>query len=649
MDHKTEAQLLAAMASAPTLEEQQRLTAELDAVRANKTAAARAQTESMWTAEAIATAMPHRAEYSRSTRESDWLGDVVAAKADPEAAETQMRAEASQWYSRLHPGVKAHPGEVLIQAAALSDIRSSQFGPVALRAQAAFLDQIKHHAETEGLPIPDPASIRPEPYEHGQYSGDTQTDAADTPSLAEGEQPASDEAPSQGTTQENLDASTWPEHSEEGWKNADEPPGKEASRKMAYEEKTVALVYDRESKEVYDRAFNWQTADSMANEGYVAVAIDDDGDYYTKDRINRLLETTMTAYEDLYGIEKWRPEPDLLSTASRKQASEGGQTCATCGDKIAKDPSSEDPSTWHHDNGESHDHEAKPGKEAARRKTAGEYTGGSPKEGDTATCHKGDGPIQFFAGEWMHLKGGGSHNDVYPASKAKGASRKTASGDWVTVVFMDGDEGREVVDRLANVEDGYYVRGATEESIQEAAEYLADWDYADMAYPTSSGEPWGSQDETAEVTVNGTQYTLAWNVGLSYVSLQRRAEHTASRKRAARVPALSSLASKITVADKQDEPALKALARLKSAEDTFHGISGKQVISHLLTVARMDDDTRRTLRAALAPKTADCGYCGSSEHTFEEGHPGEARWHTKDTGDNGGAQWEDENSSNRRS
>lgn len=40
--------------------------------------------------------------------------------------------------------------------------------------------------------------------------------------------------------------------------------------------------------------------------------------------------------------------------------SSGGNTCAVCGDKIAKDPSSEDPSTWHHDNGEKHDHEAKP-------------------------------------------------------------------------------------------------------------------------------------------------------------------------------------------------------------------------------------------------------------------------------------------------
>lgn len=48
-------------------------------------------------------------------------------------------------------------------------------------------------------------------------------------------------------------------------------------------------------------------------------------------------------------------------------------------------------------------------------KEAGAYAGGSPKSGDTAKCHKDGGAIQFFDGQWMHLKGTGSdHNDVYP-------------------------------------------------------------------------------------------------------------------------------------------------------------------------------------------------------------------------------------------
>lgn len=61
-----------------------------------------------------------------------------------------------------------------------------------------------------------------------------------------------------------------------------------------------------------------------------------------------------------------------LNAHLRMQAEgEGGQTCSVCGDSITKDPAGENPSTWHHDNGTSHDHEAKPG-------------GGESKEGQRA-------------------------------------------------------------------------------------------------------------------------------------------------------------------------------------------------------------------------------------------------------------------------
>jgi len=232
MDQKNETQLLRVMATATTLAEQQAAAAELEALRASRRTAARAQTESMWAAETFAAApvVPHKAAFSRATSDSDWLGEVVASTADPEAAETQMRAEASAWYSRLPQALKEHPDEVLVQAAGLSDIRASQFGPASMRAQAAFLDQIKHHAEVEGLPIPDPASIRPEPYVHGQGGEDTETSASDSPSYAEGTEPEGDTAPgAEVTGGENLDASTWP--SEGDWNNADQPPGKKASTK----------------------------------------------------------------------------------------------------------------------------------------------------------------------------------------------------------------------------------------------------------------------------------------------------------------------------------------------------------------------------------------------------------------------------------
>lgn len=122
---------------------------------------------------------------------------------------------------------------------------------------------------------------------------------------------------------------------------------------------------------------------------------------------------------------KARAEAYRKQRYAAKTAADDAQTCATCGDKIAKDPSGEDNSTWHHDNGEKHDHEATPGGEAKESaKTAGQYQGGSPKEGDTATCHKDGGAIQFFDGQWMHLKGtGGSHNDVHPDTPKEQAEK----------------------------------------------------------------------------------------------------------------------------------------------------------------------------------------------------------------------------------
>ena len=67
-------------------------------------------------------------------------------------------------------------------------------------------------------------------------------------------------------------------------------------------------------------------------------------------------------------------------------------------------------------------------------RTAAEYGGGSPKEGDTATCHADDKPIQFFDGAWYHLRGGPSHNDVYPATPRERAEKTSSRYDGITGV-----------------------------------------------------------------------------------------------------------------------------------------------------------------------------------------------------------------------
>ena len=45
-----------------------------------------------------------------------------------------------------------------------------------------------------------------------------------------------------------------------------------------------------------------------------------------------------------------------------------GSTCGECGDSIERDPEGEDNRTWHHDSGDSHDHEAEPKSSEARRR-----------------------------------------------------------------------------------------------------------------------------------------------------------------------------------------------------------------------------------------------------------------------------------------
>ena len=66
----------------------------------------------------------------------------------------------------------------------------------------------------------------------------------------------------------------------------------------------------------------------------------------------------------------------IRSTAADDESSEGGQTCEVCGASIERDPAGEEPRTWHHNDGDKHDHEAKPSggdKESRRRAAKGTY------------------------------------------------------------------------------------------------------------------------------------------------------------------------------------------------------------------------------------------------------------------------------------
>lgn len=203
----------------------------------------------------------------------------------------------------------------------------------------------------------------------------------------------------------------------------------------------------------------------------------------TKDKsARRRIASEVTEAEQNAGAEydPYDDENEWNHDGSRRTAG-----CSTCGDPVERDPEGEQNRSYHHTDSGTHDHEAKPGKDTkeSSRRTAGEYAGGSPKEGDSAKCHKDGGAIQFFDGQWMHLKGtGGSHNDVYPPNKSerneKNSRRKTAAArplheiardirrswpkvNYAAVPYLDA------LDTLDSITDSYY-----EDSAKSIVAYL---------------------------------------------------------------------------------------------------------------------------------------------------------------------------------
>ena len=95
------------------------------------------------------------------------------------------------------------------------------------------------------------------------------------------------------------------------------------------------------------------------------------------------------------GPEAARLKAELKVLVGRSAAKTAGMTCSVCGDAIAKDPSGEDPSTYHHDNGEKHDHEAKPGAEGdSESKEAAKVAGEIPEAFKKNWDKGGDGETE---------------------------------------------------------------------------------------------------------------------------------------------------------------------------------------------------------------------------------------------------------------
>ena len=90
---------------------------------------------------------------------------------------------------------------------------------------------------------------------------------------------------------------------------------------------------------------------------------------------------------------------------------------------------------------------------------------------------------------------------------------------WVSIVYDQGEMADEVLKKMLRHDGQVTYQGVTQESIDEALDYLKEWDYGEESeHTTYEGISWGSSDATEEVG----EYVIAYNLHFGYVSLNRK-------------------------------------------------------------------------------------------------------------------------------
>lgn len=137
-----EAELLQAMAKA-TPDEQVRLANRLDETRAAFRRMAQDQRDVDLANTIIRDTLTPVVAHTRHTAATDWFGEDIAEE-DPTEVHQEMLTEASLWFTRLHPEVRADREEFIAQAMGVARRVASQHGLLAPQAERAFLDRVAH-------------------------------------------------------------------------------------------------------------------------------------------------------------------------------------------------------------------------------------------------------------------------------------------------------------------------------------------------------------------------------------------------------------------------------------------------------------------------------------------------------------------------
>jgi hypothetical protein len=138
MSFHTEARLLSAIASAPTLAEQSRLVEELQALRAARTAQVKQANDIEWADTVVTETLSPVATHVFHTAATDWMQDVAPVAS--EGAHQEMMAEAAAWFQRTSSFVKSDEDEFAEQAIGMARRLSGKYGEEAPAAAQSFLD-----------------------------------------------------------------------------------------------------------------------------------------------------------------------------------------------------------------------------------------------------------------------------------------------------------------------------------------------------------------------------------------------------------------------------------------------------------------------------------------------------------------------------
>lgn len=136
----TRDQIMQRLASAQSWDEQMQLVAELDALDVEARKTAQAERSLDWAETTVRQTLAPGRTLDRHTASSDWL-----AEADTDPGENHHHAviaEASVWFSRLDPDVKADAGEFVEQAKGIARRTAGKYGAQADAAADAFLQYV---------------------------------------------------------------------------------------------------------------------------------------------------------------------------------------------------------------------------------------------------------------------------------------------------------------------------------------------------------------------------------------------------------------------------------------------------------------------------------------------------------------------------